>query len=415
MGYTIIEKIFLKHSDKKSLSPEDIFWLNIDVSSARDFGGPNVVKHLDKYFPDNPVIDKSRAVFTFDTVAPANNIPYAENQQIVRNFSRKHNIPLYDVDKGIGNHVLIEEGWIRPGMTVIGTDSHYNIMGAIGAFGQGMGDRDIAFAFATGKVWFKVPKSIKINIDGIPKNELVTPKDFVLSLLKEFGSHSLLGTSVELYGDYIDSLDLAGRITVASMGTELGLISIIIPPNDSLLKELEMLSPAKWNFEPFYADSDARYDKEFTVDISDLEPMIALPYSPDNVLPVRKVIGTNIDTVFIGSCTNGRFEDIEAGAKALGNSIAPETTLRIVPATRIVTSKLLRSGIWMKLFEAGAVLSHQACGGCAQGQIGMTGTGEVQISTGNRNFKGKQGKGETYLSSPIVAGFSAAKGKIWLP
>ncbi len=416
MGQTIVEKIFSLHSDSGNIKPGDIFWLSIDVRSARDFGGPNVVGHLEKHFPKNPVKDVSRTVFTFDTVAPANNIPYAENQQVCRNFARKHDIPLYDVNRGIGTHTLIEEGWVRPAQTAVGTDSHYNILGAIGAFGQGMGDRDIAFAFNTGKVWFQVPPTVRINVDGFPASELATPKDFVLFLLQKFGSHGLLGKVVELYGDYIDYLDLAGRITVASMGTELGLISIILPPNEPLLSELDNLAQPRWEYEPIYADADAKYENEYSVDISNLEPLLAAPYSPDNVHPVREFIGHRVDSVFVGSCTNGRASDIELAADAMqGEKVAYNTIMRVVPSTRRVTWEIMRSGVWQQLFDSGAVVSHAACGGCAQGQIGMTGKGEVQISTANRNFKGKQGAGDTFLASPLVAGFAATHGEIYLP
>jgi len=416
MGRTIIEKIFAAHTDKKDPQPGDVVWLNIDIRSARDFGGPNVIKHLEKYFPENPVLDTTRTVFTFDTVAPANNIPYAINQQRVRVFARKHGVPLYDVNRGIGTHTLLEEGWVRPGMTAVGTDSHYNILGAVGAFGQGMGDRDIAFAFATGKVWFEVPPTVRINVEGMPKNPLVTPKDFVLSLLRRFGSHGLLGRVVELYGDYPQSLDLAGRITVASMGTELGLISIIFPPDEKIERELNEFSAPRFEYEPFVADPDAKYEQEFTVDVTDLEPLLAAPFSPDNVHPVREYIGQRVDSVFVGSCTNVRDPDIRAALESMGDDpVAEGTIMRVVPATRVVTEKIMKDGTWMGLFSKGAVVSHPACGGCAQGQIGMTGEGEVQISTGNRNFKGKQGAGETFLASPVVAGFAAAKGKIYLP
>jgi len=416
MSRTIVEKIFSKHCGGKDINPGETIWLDIDVRSARDFGGPNVIKNLEKYFPENPIISKERTIFTFDTVVPANNIPYAKNQQLVRDFTRKHDIALYDVNRGIGTHSLIEDGWVRPGMTAVGTDSHYNIMGAIGAFGQGMGDRDIAFAYATGKVWFEVPPTVKINVDGFPRNELVTPKDFVLLLLQKFGSHGLLGKVVELYGDYVESLELDARITVASMGTELGLISIIIPTNELLVSELEDLSEPRWGYEQVFADYDADYEAEYAVDVSDLEPLLAAPYSPDNIYPVREYIGTNVDSVFVGCCTNGRTSDISIAADSLDDSpVAVDTIMRVVPATRRITSEIMISGVWQKLFNSGAVVSHAACGGCAQGQIGMTGEGEVQISTGNRNFKGKQGAGQTYLASPIVAGYAAAKGKIWLP
>lgn len=415
MGQTIIEKILSAHTDAE-VNVGDIIWLDIDVRSARDFGGPNVVSHLKKSFCENPVLDTTRTVFTFDTVAPANTIPYAQNQQLCRNFARQYNIPLFDVNRGIGTHTLIEEGWLRPGMTAVGTDSHYNIMGAIAMFGQGMGDRDIAFSFATGKVWFQVPPTVRVNVKGFPSSNIVTPKDFVLLLLHKFGSHGLLGKVMELYGDYIDFLDLAGRITVASMGTEMGLVSVMIPPNEPLISELESLAPPRWDYQPIYADIDAHYESEYDIDVSGLEPLLAAPFSPDNVHPVREFLGTRVDSVFVGSCTNGRAEDIEAAVDAMcGGSVAPKTIMRVVPATRRVSWEIMRSGVWQQLFDAGAVVSHPACGGCAQGQIGMTGEGEIQISTGNRNFKGKQGAGKTFLASPIVAGYAAVKGEIWLP
>ena len=413
MGNTIIEKIFASHTQDE-VKPGNVIWLNIDVRTARDFGGPKVVKNLETYFDEPLVADPSKTFFTFDTNAPAKTIAYATNQHICRLFARRHGIKIFDVDRGIGSHVMIEEGIIRPGMTLVGTDSHLNIMGSIGAFGQGMGDVDIAFAFKTGKVWFEVPHTVKINLKGT-FNYPTTPKDLVLFLVGHFTAKGLLGLAAELYGEAVDNLNLSGRITVASMGTEMGAISLFIPPNEKILKDLQQFAK-KQSVTPVYADSDAEYLKEYEIDVTDLPPMVALPYSPDNVKPVDEVKDVKIDSVFVGSCTNGRIEDMRAVAEILkDNKVADGVMLRIVPATREVWGQMLREGLMDIMFKAGAIISNPGCGGCAEGQIGMTGENEIQLSTSNRNFKGKQGKGQTYLVSPAVAAASAVAGYLISP
>lgn len=412
MGKNIMEKIFEAHTPDKSLVvPGKTIWLDIDIRSARDFGGANVVKHLEREYPnESKVADTAKTFFTFDCVSPANTIPYAENQQICRVFARDNNIPLYDVGTGIGTHILIENGHVLPGMTAVGTDSHYNIMGAIGAFGQGMGDRDIAFAWKAGKVWFDIPETVRINLDGIPTHPDVTAKDVVLRLLQEFGASGLLGKVAELRGDYIESIGLDERITIASMGTEMGLISVMIAPDEKLANELK-----QWHSEDIEllgSDPDAKYQGEYTISIANLEPLISAPFEPHNVHPVTKFAGTRLDSVFVGSCTGGRITDLRDLTKETEKGIADGVILRVVPATRRTLALAMKEGIYENLFENGATVSHAACGGCASGQIGMTGAGEVQVSTGNRNFKGKQGAGETFLSSAKIAGRAAAKGKL---
>ena len=409
MGKTMIEKIIGWHTGGDA-SPGETVWLDVDVRTARDFGGPNVVRNLLKHYKENRIADRDKTFFTFDTVAPANNIPYAENQQFCRIFAREEGIKLFDVDQGIGTHVLIEEHIIRPGITAVGTDSHYNILGAVAAFGQGMGDVDIAFAFKTGKVWFNVPNTVRINLAGIPPSN-VYPKDVVLFLLSKFGASGLLGRIVEIYGDYIDSLPLPGRITIASMGTEMGLISILLPPNDHIrefYKGIEYREPV--------SDPDAKYEAEYTFDISKLTPLLSAPFEPHNVHPVSEFEGKHIDTGFIGSCTNGRYEDIRIAADILrGKKIKDGCILKVVPATRRVYKQILKNGTLEELFDAGAIVSHARCSGCASGQLGMTGEGEVQLSTGNRNFKGKQGKGETFLASTATVAYSCLFGEIREP
>ena len=417
-GKTIIEKIIQAHS-REPVEPGKIVWMDLDVRTARDFAGANVVQNFREHYGDAPVDDVSKTFFTFDCVVPANNIPYANNQHICRLWAREKGIKVYDVNAGIGSHVAIEEGLAVPGCTFVGTDSHLNILGAIGAFGQGMGDQDIAFAFKTGKTWFEVPPTMKVIIEG----EVAYPctaRDLTLAVLGKLGSSGALGRAVEFYGSAIDALDLAGRITLASQLTEMGGIIGFIPPTTG--KETRFFP--KNLVSGVYADPDAEYIETIVVDITGLEPLIACPPNPANVKPVREVAGTRVDSVFLGSCTNGRFEDFAAVAEVVkGQRIQPWVMASVVPATRQVYERMLRpvlspvegEGLIETLFDAGFIISNPGCGGCASGQIGMTGRGQVQVSTSNRNFRGKQGAGDTYLASPVTAAWAALKGEITVP
>ncbi len=414
MGLTTIEKIIAAHSGREAVKPGEIIWMELDVRSARDFGGANVVGHLMRHYPDQPVADVGRTAFTFDCVVPANTIPYAENQHTCRTFAREHGVGLHDVDAGIGSHVLIEQGMAVPGSTVVGTDSHLNLLGAVGCFGQGMGDADIAFAFATGRTWFEVPETIRLEVQGDPLSLPCTPKDLTLAIVGHLGSKGALGKAVELYGPALDALDLAGRITVCSMATEMGAIISLIRPSGPLLEVLS--ARANRELQSVWADDDAEYCRNEVVNISGLRPMVSMPGSPADVRPVAEVAGTSVDSVFIGSCTNGRLEDFQAAVGQLaGQKVAPGVMAKAVPATREVFGELLDGGQISALHGAGFVVSNPGCGGCASGQIGMTGKGEVQISTSNRNFRGKQGMGETFLASPLTATASALSGKLTVP
>lgn len=409
---TLIEKIIAARS-REEVAAGRIVWMDLDVRSARDFGGANVVKHLREQYPGEKVADVSKTCFTFDCVVPANNIPYANNQHICRKWAEEQGVRVFDVNRGIGSHVAIEEGQAVPGATIVGTDSHLNILGAVAAFGQGMGDADIAFGFRTGRTWFEVPETMKIVIKGkLPAT--CAAKDLTLKMLEVLGSNGALGMAMEYEGEAIEQLDLPGRITLASMATEMGAIISFITPSAKVLAYLEERAGRKLT--PLSADAGAKYVKTIEVDISGLEPLIACPYSPSNVKKVREVAGRKVDAVFIGSCTNGRFEDFKAAADFLaGRRIADHVMAKAVPATRQVYQQMLETGVLGKLFDAGFIVTAPGCGGCASGQVGMTGKGEVQISTSNRNFKGKQGDGDTYLASPVVAAASALAGKITDP
>ncbi len=412
MGHTMIEKIFREHSGG-CVKPGEVIWLDIDSRTARDFGGPNVVRKLREFYgEDVQVDDPEKTFFTFDCVVPANNIPYANNQHICRTFARRRNIRVFDVDAGIGSHVAIEYGLCRPGSTYVGTDSHLNILGSVGVFGQGMGDADIAFAFKTGRVWFEVPPTVKVTFTGPPLSYPLTAKDLTLAALKQLGSRGLLGVAAEFYGDAVDAMPLPDRITLSSMVTEMGGIIGFIPPDDDILDHFRRVTGDP-DLGGIHADPDAAYREEIVIDIDGLKPQIACPPKPDNVKDVAEVSGIPVDAVFIGSCTNGRIEDIRAAARIFERfPVRTGVMVKVVPATREVYGQMLEEGLLDVMYRAGVIVSNPGCGGCASGQIGMTGKGEVQISTSNRNFRGKQGEGDTYLASPVTAAVCAVAGCI---
>lgn len=408
MSMNIIEKIIASHSKHESVKPGQIVDVEIDARAARDFGGANVVKNIRDHSLtiDNP----SKTMFTFDCNPTGSDQKYAVNQHICRLFARENDIRVFDIDAGIGTHILIDKGFVYPGATAVSTDSHANILGAVGAFGQGMGDMDIASAWNKGRVWFKVPHSVKINLSGkIPAN--VSAKDIVLNLLNRFGANSLLGYSIEIYGDDIDRLTLDDRITISSMATEMGAIIILFPPGDEIIAYCTERSGK--DFEPVMADADASYIREFDIDVTGFVPMVSRPGKPHDTIDISNVAGEKIDSAFIGSCTNGRIDDMRTVAAVLkGRSVAPGVVLKIVPATDEVWNQCLSEGIIDIFKQAGAMVSNAGCAGCAAGQVGQNGPGEITISTGNRNFPGKQGKGSVYLASPRVVAASAVAGVI---
>ena len=407
MGKTIIQKIFEAHS-KSTANIDEIIDVTIDVRVARDFGGANVVKHLEEN--NLSIHDPKNTFFTFDCNPGGCDQKYAENQQICRVFARKHGIKIYDINSGIGTHLAFEEGLVYPGYTFVSTDSHANILGALGAFGQGMGDIDIAHAFAYGKIWFKVPPSIKIILKGKP-SKTTTPKDVVLKMNKELGANGLLGYSAELYGEYVDSLSLDGRVTIASMATEMGGIIILFSTNEKVMEYYKKTFGI--TIKPINADPDAYYERTMEMNISELPPQISRPGHPEDVVNVADVRGVPVDSGFVGSCTNGRLEDMRAVAAILKDkTIAPGRILKIVPATDTIWNTCLKEGL-VKIFkDAGALVGSAGCAGCAAGQIGQTGKGEVTISSGNRNFLGKQGKGDIFLASPETVAASLIAGYI---
>ena len=286
MGLTMIEKILSNHSETTVARPGDIIDVEIDVRVARDFGGANVVKNIRDH--GLGVKDPEITYFTFDCNPTGSDQKFASNQHICRLFAREWGIRVFDINRGVGTHLMIEEGLIYPGATAVSTDSHANILGAVGAFGQGMGDKDIAAAWSKGKVWFKVPESVKLILTGTsPKN--VSAKDVVLNLLARFGANTYLGKSIELYGNVVERMTLDERITIASMATEMGALTILFPPSQEVIRYCE--SRVRRKIEPVLADDDARYAAEEKLDVSAFIPMVSLPGKPHDAIPLDEIKG----------------------------------------------------------------------------------------------------------------------------
>jgi 3-isopropylmalate/(R)-2-methylmalate dehydratase large subunit len=414
-GKTVIEKI-LSRASRKDVRANDRVWAEVDLVVIRDFGGPNAVLEFDNFTKKGKVKDPDKIAITFDYQAPAKDMKVAQNQILCREFAKKQGIKnLFDVNWGIGQHVLLEQGMIKPGSVVIGTDSHMNLLGAVGSFSSGVGNTDIVAAWYSGKLWFRVPETIKVIFIGSYK-EPVSAKDLTLKFVKEIGTDKPNYKSLELCGDPIDNLSLAGRLTLGSMMTEINAKIAFIQPDGEPLEflrqrcgdDLEIVTP----------DEDANFLAEVEVNVDRLMPQIACPHTPDNVRPVEEVEGTLFTEGFIGSCTNGRLEDFKAAARILkkAGKIHPDVRLIITPATREVATNMLEAGLYQIFMGVGAMVTNPGCSLCTAGHHGVLGKGDVLLSTSNRNFLGKLGKGaEVYLCSPATVAASAVEGKITDP
>ncbi len=412
---TIIEKI-LSRASGKDVSANDRVWAEVDLTVIRDFGGPNAVLEFDKFTNKGKVKDPDKIALTFDYQAPAKDMKVAQNQVLCREFAKRQKIKnLFDVNWGIGQHVLLERGMIKPGSVVVGTDSHMNLLGSVGSFASGVGNTDIVAAWHSGKLWFRVPETIKVIFKGKYK-EPVSAKDITLKFIKEIGTDKPNYRSLELTGEPIDNLSLAGRLTLASMLTEINAKIGFIEPNGEPLEFLRQRCGDE--LEIVTSDENAIFTDEVEINVDKLTPQIACPHTPDNVKPVEEVEGTPFNEGFIGSCTNGRLEDFKAAAKILkkAGKIHPEVRLIIVPATREVAMAMLEVGLYQVFMGVGAMVANPGCSLCTAGHHGVLGKGDVLLSTSNRNFLGKLGKGaEVYLCSPATVAASAVEGKITDP
>lgn len=410
---TVIQKIFSNAAGRK-VGTGEFIWAQLSLVAMRDFGGPNVIQEYENCFADAGVFEPEKVAITFDLHVPARNEKVAANQKILRDFARRQGVRLFDINTGVGQHILLENGLVKPGDIIVGTDSHMNLLGAVGAAGFGMGTTDIAGAMYKGKLWFRVPETIRITLKG-SLGECVSAKDAILYIVKQIGTSGALNRAIEFRGEVIDRMNLAERITIASMVTEMsGDVGFIIP-NDEVVDFVE--SRTKEKVVTLNPGRDAVYEHDYEYTIDDLRPQIACPHSPDNVKDVSEVVGTKVNQVFIGSCTNGRIEDLEIAAQVLkGRKVKHGVRLIVVPATMETARASVKRGLHEIFLASGAVVTNPGCALCTTGHPGILAPGEAMVSTSNRNFVGKLGKGaQVYLASPATAAATALTGEITDP
>ena len=408
MGQTLAEKI-LSHKAGRPVEAGELLVVEVDQVMVVDSIAGSFFKRLE-YLGATPRYPE-RVSIVIDHVAPAANLEVAKAQKEIREWGRRHGIRVFDVGRGVCHQVLVEEGLARPGWIVVGSDSHSTTYGAVGAFGTGMGATDIALAAASGRTWLRVPESVKVVFRGsLPKG--VTAKDAALEMVRRLTAEGATYMAVEIHLlDGAEALSRGERMTLANLTVEAGAKAGLVVPSGEIL---EMYQVPDW----LYPDPEARYRDVVEIDLSSLTPRVSVPFFVDNVHQVAEVKGKRVDQVFIGTCTNGRIEDLRAAAEVLrGRKVAPGVRLLIVPASSQVLEEAARDGTLLTLLEAGATLGTPGCGPCMGRHMGVLAPGEVCVSTSNRNFRGRMGApdAEIYLASPRVAAASAVAGYLTTP
>ena len=412
MATTMAEKILAKASGNNDVRAGDIVMADIDVALTHDLTGPLSVESFNKIGTEK-VWDPEKIVVIFDHQVPADSLEAAQNHIIMRRFVKIQKINnFYDVNEGVCHQVLPEKGHVIPGEVVVGTDSHTCTHGALGAFATGIGSTDMAMVFATGKLWFKVPETINFQING-KLNDYVYAKDVILNIIGKIGADGATYKSCEFSGEVTQDMSVSERMVLCNMAIEMGGKTGMVEPDYKTKKYLEKRTNKPYHI--MKTDNDAKSLKKMQIEVDNLEPQIACPHHVDNVKPVSEVEGTEIDQVFLGSCTNGRLEDLKTAAKIIkGNKISNNVRMLVIPASREIYSKAMEDGLLKIFVDSGALICNPCCGPCLGGHIGLIGPHEVSLSTSNRNFRGRQGSpdAEVYLSSSAVAAASAIKGKI---
>jgi 3-isopropylmalate/(R)-2-methylmalate dehydratase large subunit len=412
----IIEKILANASGKQQVSPGEIVEANIDAAMIHDLTGPLAIKSFRK-IGAKKVWDNNKVVIILDHLVPASSIISANLHRIVRNFAEEQNIKnFYDVGRGgVCHQVMPEKGHVRPGEVIVGADSHTCTYGAFGAFATGIGSTEMAAVFATGKLWFRVPEVIKVNVTGELPN-MVTPKDVTLNIVGEIGADGAIYKGLEFGGSTIEEMSIEGRMVLSNMAVEMGAKAGIIEPDQKTLDYVRARTDKQ--VKPVKSDPDATYERVVDVDASNLEPQVAVPHSVDNVKPVSEVEDVEIDQGFIGSCTNGRLEDLRSAAQILkGKKIAKGIRLIVIPASQEIYLNAINEGLIKTFMDAGATIGNPNCGPCLGGHMGILAESETCISSSNRNFIGRMGSSKSfvYLASPATVAASAITGKITDP
>jgi 3-isopropylmalate/(R)-2-methylmalate dehydratase large subunit len=414
MGKTIVEKIFSKACGKE-VKANDFVFAPIDMAMANDITAPLAIKAFREITGNGKVFDPKKVVIVLDHQVPADSVRSAENHKMLREFAKEQGVIFYDVGEGIAHQIMVEKH-VKPGMLVVGADSHTCTYGALGSFATGIGSTDMGCVLSLGKLWFKVPETIRFNVEG-KLGKHVYGKDLILKMIGTVSSKGATYKACEFGGSVIKKLNMSERLTICNMAVEMGGKTGIIEPDDVTLEHFKGLC-VEVEIDDLRSDEDANYCRTVDIDVTGMSPQVAKPHRVDNVVDVEEVEGVKVDQVFIGSCTNGRFEDLKIASEILdGETVAKNVRLIVIPASRREYVRALKEGVIDKLVDAGAVVEFPCCGPCMGGCFGLIAGGEVSLSTSNRNFIGRQGspKGQIYLCSPAVASASAIYGEITDP
>ena len=413
---TITEKILAAHTNRKKVSPGELLDVRIDLALGNDITAPLAIQAFEE-IGAKKVFNRDRVVLVLDHFAPAKDILSAEQCKVLREFAKAHHLThFFEIgEAGIEHALLPEKGLVLPGDVVIGADSHTCTYGALGAFSTGVGSTDFAAVMATGRLWLKVPESLRLVYHG-KLNPWVSGKDLILFTIGDIGVDGALYQAMEFSGEAIHALPMSSRFTMANMAIEAGGKSGIFESDEITLQFIK--SRAKRAYHLFRSDREAHYAGMKEYNVSKIQPQVALPHIPSNIKDVREVRNVEIDQVVIGSCTNGHLDDLRVAAKILkGKKVASTLRVIIIPATQDIYRQALKEGLIEIFLSAGAVVSPPTCGPCLGGYMGVLAEGERALATTNRNFRGRMGhaKSEVYLSNPAVAAASAVKGRICHP
>jgi len=412
-GKTLAEKI-LSAASGRDVYAGDVVIANINSAMAHD-GTAQLVIEAFTEMSGSEIWNPSKVAFFLDHVAPSSNENFSKVHKQMRRFAFEHKIKIFEVGSGVCHQLMIEEGFVKPGFLIVGADSHTCTYGALGAFATGIGSTEMAAVLISGKLWFKVPETMRIVIDGkLPK--MVTPKDVILHIVGKVGSDGATYKSIEFEGSTVREMSVEGRLTLCNMAVEMGAKTGLISPDE---KTVAYLKSYGVKASPHLrSDVDANFSETIRLEVSDLEPQVACPHSVDNVKSISKVEGVPIDQVFLGSCTNGRIEDLRLAAKILkGRRIKKGLRMIIVPSSWRVYLQALREGLLEVFVKSGCAVCNPGCGPCVGAHQGVLAPGEICLSTSNRNFRGRMGcmDSEIYLASPATAAASAITGKITDP
>ncbi len=417
MGMTLAEKILAAHSDRKEVSPGDLINCRVDLVMANDITAPIAIEQFRKLgVPD--VFDKERVVFIPSHFVPARDVPSAEQCKIMRDFARETGIVYYEQGQAGIDHIIVPwKGHVVPGDVYCGADSHTPTSGALGAFATGMGSTDIAVAMATGEIWMKVPATLRFIYHG-KMGRWTRSKDLILQTIGRIGTDGATYMAMQFEGEAIGEMSIDSRFTMTNMVAEAGGKTGLMLVDEVTLEYVRPRAKRPWTvYEP---DPDAAYGGTYEFDVSEIEPTVALPFSPGNVKTISELAGEDIeiDQVFIGSCTNGRMEDLREAAEIMrGRTVAPWVRCIVIPATQDIFLEALKEGLIEVFTESGCQVSAATCGPCLGGHYGVLAEGERCVSTSNRNFPGRMGhpKSETFLVGPPLAAAAAVAGRIVHP